>query len=154
MFDIDLKKNGEKYNDPTPYKAMGTVHEGEIYTKGDQELLIVRCHERFCNVLTLLDMPPYDKDCIEVKSRAIRYTNPAMLSYLFTPSITGEFVKKLPESEFQKVLQAVGKAMGITVTKEIIKEVPMPQPESTSKETLYKEMCEELLEKILKKALE
>lgn len=152
MADIDLKKNGEKYNDPTPYKAFGTINEGEIYTKGDKELLIVRSHERFCNVLTLLDESYADDDCIEVRSRSLKYTNPAMLSYLFKTTITGEFVKKLPDSEFQKVIQAVGNAMNIT--KEVVKEVTVSKPESVSKESIYKEMCAELLEKILKKALE
>ena len=154
MTENNLRRNGEWYNDPTPYGAFKDVREGEIYTYNNKEILVVRVHDGFCNVLTLVDAKP-SRDCIEVKSRNIKYTNPAMLSYLFTDNNGWGFVKRLPDDEFETVLREVEAALMLeivnVVTKENIVNVEQ-ETETHSEDSLYKRLYEELLEKVMKKA--
>ena len=155
---FDLRRNGEHYTDTTPYKAFGEIREGEIYTKGrgEGEILVLRNHGSFCNVITLLDTP-HDNDCIEVNSRALKYTNPGMVSYLFNTSIVGAFVKRLPDDEFEEILQAVSNALDLPGNVEIkteIREVPVAVlSEQVHEDSIYKKLYEELIEKIINKTL-
>ena len=155
MTESNLRRNGEWYDDPTPYNAFSEVHEGEIYTVGDNEFLVVRVHDGFANVLMLVDNKPA-RNHIEVKSRSKKYTIPSMLSYLFTDRVGWGFVKKLPDDEFETVLREVEAALMLeivrVVTKENIVEVEKEVEPNTEDCSIYKQLYEELLEKVMKKA--
>ena len=113
----DMKKNGSGYIDPTPYQAVKSMyHPGEIWTHThyDKEVLILKDHDGFCTALLLTDHEGRD-GCIQVISRAVKYTHPGMVQYVFNHQL-GMMVKKLPDQDFQMVLEEVGKAMGIHLT--------------------------------------
>ena len=149
----NLRKNAEGYSDLTPWKAFNKIHEGEIYTHNEKEVLIVRVQDGFCNILILTD-EARNENCIEVNSRSIKYTDPAMLSYAFTTSLGG-FVKRLPDNAFETVLRNVEAALMLeivnVVTKENIVNVKR-ETEAPSDDSIYKRLYEELLEKVMKKA--
>ena len=147
-------KNAEGYSDPTPYGAFNEIHEGEIYEYNGKEILILRAHENFCNILTLT---PKDSgfDTIKVTSRSVMYTDPAMLSYVFKGNIGG-FIKKLADDEFEMVLRNVEAALMLefvkVVTKENIINVQNKTKTNSEEHPIYKQLYEELLDKVMKKA--
>lgn len=100
----DPRKNAEGYADPTPYKALTEPKASEVWAVNGKEYLVVQCHSGLNTVLALIDEA--GSDCIEVRSRSRRYTNPSMLQYLWSNSM-GEFVRKLTVAEFETVLDAV-----------------------------------------------
>ena len=108
-----LNRNGSGYYDETAYKAfMGMAKAGDIWVanNGRDQVLILKNQGTFCNCLTLTDRSG-DKNCIEIISAGVMYTNPGMVKYLFN-SWLGTFVQRLPEDEFAKVREAVADAMG------------------------------------------
>lgn len=118
MADYGLKRNGSGYYDETAYKAfMGMAKAGDIWTanNGREEVLILKNQGTFCNCLSLTDKRE-DKQCIEInrwdcgESVAV-YTNPGMVKYLFHSRL-GKFVRRIPESEFAAVMEAVEDALG------------------------------------------
>lgn len=155
MTENNLKRNGEWYNDPTPYNAFSEVREGEIYTVGEKEVLVVRVHDGYANVLMLVDDKPV-RNHIEVQSRSKKYTIPSMLSYLFTDRVGWGFIKRLPDDEFETVLREVEAALMLeivrVVTKENIIAVEKEVETHTEDCSIYKQLYEELLEKVMKKA--
>ena len=114
----DLRKNGSGYIDPTPYQALTSMYNpGEIWThtNSGNEVLILKDHDGFCTVLRLVDEEG-KAGCISIVSRALKYTHPGMVQYVFNTQL-GMMVKKLPDDEFQTVQEAVARAMGIHLTK-------------------------------------
>ena len=108
----DLRKNGSGYTDPTPYQALtGMYNPGEIWThtNSGNEVLILKDHDGFCTVLRLVDEEG-KAGCISVVSRALKYTHPGMVQYVFNTQL-GMMVKKLPDDEFKAVQEAVFNAL-------------------------------------------
>lgn len=112
MNERELKRNSEGYYDPTAYEALkGIAKEGEIWTYRDKEMLIIKNHGNFCNALVLINTRT-SVDEIEVISKTVKYTNPAMVQYVYTDKL-GQFVKELSDFDFANVLKCVGAALGI-----------------------------------------
>lgn len=104
-----MYKNGSGIKDVTAYKAFcGMAKPGDIWMAGDgrEKVLILKNQGSYCNCLTVLDRDAGDQ-CIEINSAGTMYTNPGMVKYLFFDRL-GAFVQRLPETEFDKVLEAVG----------------------------------------------
>ena len=115
MTDISIKRNASGYYDETPYKAVFRgAQPGEIWkTSLGKEYLVIAAHNsNMYTVLCLFDQ--YKPDTMEVTSRQLMYTNPAMIQYLFGTNFT-EFVKELSEDEFDKIVEAVSDELCITV---------------------------------------
>lgn len=115
MTDVSIKRNASGYYDETPYKAvfMG-AQPGEIWntTQGKEYLIVAKHNNNLYTVLALQEN--YKPDHLEITSRQQMYVNPAMIQYLFG-QVLNDFVKELPEEEFNKVLEAVSDALCITV---------------------------------------
>ena len=120
MAEFGLNRNGSGYYDETAYKAfMGMAKAGDIWTTmdGREEVLILRNQGTLCNCLSLTDKSE-DKQCIEINRFGFGvydggtvYTNPSMIKYLFNSRL-GKFVHRIPDAEFEKVMEAVADAMG------------------------------------------
>ncbi len=83
MNERELKRNNEGYYDPTAYEALkGIAKEGEIWTYRDKEMLIIKNHGNFCNALVLINARTSAGE-IEVISKTMKYTNPAMVQYVY-----------------------------------------------------------------------
>lgn len=114
----DMKRNASGYYDETPYKALtGMYNPGEIWThtNSGNEVLILKDHDGFCTVLRLVDEEG-KAGCISIVSRALKYTHPGMVQYVFNTQL-GMMVKKLPDEEFKAVQEAVARALGLPLTK-------------------------------------
>ena len=112
----DLRKNGSGYTDPTPYQALTSMYNpGEIWThtNSGNEVLILKDHDGFCTVLRLVDEEG-KAGCISIVSRAMKYTHPGMVQYVFNTQL-GMMVKKLPDEEFKAVQEAVASTLGLPV---------------------------------------
>lgn len=113
MPEYGMNRNTEGYLDSTPYTAMLQAPKpGEIWSYDAYEVLILRNHGTFCNILTLVESSK-DTQSIPVMSHSMRFTNPAMIRYCFNSGM-GRFVKKIPDSDFGAILDAVREAMGFT----------------------------------------
>lgn len=115
MTDVSIKRNASGYYDETPYKAVFRgAQPGEIWkTSLGKEYLVVAAHnDNLFTVLGLFDQ--YKPDSMEITSRQVMYTNPAMLQYMFGNTLS-DFVKALSDSEFNEVVDAVSDALCITV---------------------------------------
>ena len=116
MGDYGINKNGEGYSDPTAFKAITNMAKpGEIWTSKrkdgvDGEVLVIKNLERFSVVLDLQDFPT--KDRIEVISRSVKYTDPAMVRWMYNTALSG-FVKKLPEKDFYEVVSEINTALNL-----------------------------------------
>ena len=120
MADFGQKRNGSGYYDETAYKAfMGMAKAGDIWTANDgrEEVLILKNQGTLCNCLTLTDKS-MDKQCIEISRYDFSvydggtvYTNPSMVKYLFHQRL-GKFVQRIPDAEFEQVMEAVEDALG------------------------------------------
>lgn len=159
MAEFNLRKNGEGYADPTPWKAFNEINEGEIYEYNGKEVLILRVQSNFCNIL-VLSKENDGFDTINVTSRCIMHTDPAMVSYAFKNKLGG-FIKKIPDDEFETVLRKVEAALMLEIVrvKEIVNTTPtyqekeLKEPETHTEDcSIYKQLYEELLEKVMKKA--
>lgn len=187
MGDFGLKKNASGYVDPTAYEAIKNADipkPGEIYliTKKagsavqEEEFLVIKGNERYCNVLKLSDSK-FNDSCIKVISRTVKFTDPGMISYTFTNNPM-QFIKRLPFDEFSKVLEVIEDHFGIVVdvvmhekenepvqsesltteVKQIVEVCEVPSKESEAEivkyKTLYetfKELYDTLLERVMTK---
>ncbi len=111
MPEYGMTRNAEGYPDYTPYQAItGQAKAGEIWKYDAYEVLILRNHGTFCNILTLVESTS-DTRSIPVMSRSIRYTNPAMIRYCFNNGL-GQFIKKIPYDDFEAIMDEVREALG------------------------------------------
>ncbi len=120
MADFGLNRNGSGYYDETAYKAfMGMAKAGDIWTTfdGREEVLILKNQGTLCNCLSLTDKAG-DARCIEISrydfnvyDGGTAYTNPSMVKYLFHSRL-GKFVQRIPDAEFERVMEAVEDALG------------------------------------------
>lgn len=119
MIEYCPTRNAEGYIDPTPYAAMIRAPKpGEIWSYKDAfEVLILRNQGTFCNVLALVESSK-DTQSIQVMSKSMRFTNPAMVRYCFNTEL-GYCIKKIPDVDFDAILGAVCDAMGFTPTGDI-----------------------------------
>ena len=140
---MSMKYNGSGYYDSTAYSAlMDMAKAGEIWTSNvGKEFLILKNHGTLCSVLNLKDVPPRDvnNECIEIISRQVRWTNPAMIGYLFNQD-WGEYVKTLPADEFKAIINDVSQRLGVTIIVQT-EEVPAAQVEA------LQERCHETQER-------
>ena len=113
-----MKYNGSGYYDETPYKAyqnMNTAKQGEIWeTSLGKEYLILKNHGNFCTVLSLCDTNR-NNECIEIHSKAMKYTNPAMVQYVFNTAL-GEFVKAIPDDQYFDIMWMVAERLELKFT--------------------------------------
>ncbi len=118
----DLKRNGSGYYDPTAYKAIinvekenGRMQRGEIweveYQGTYKNAVVISAQERFCNVLMLNDEMKTEQD-VQVRSRGLLYTHPAMLSYKFNDGFA-QFIRKMEDDEFETLLACITEKLGI-----------------------------------------
>lgn len=117
MENTSMKYNGSGYYDETPYKAyqnMNTVKPGEIWeTSLGKEYLILKNHGNFCTVLCLCDTNR-NNECIEIVSRSIRYTNPAMVQYVFNTAFN-EFIKAIHDDQYLDIMGMVAAALEVKI---------------------------------------
>ena len=116
-----MNRNGSGAYDGTAYKAMmGAPKPGEIWMHKngytEKEVLVVQNHGTVCTVITLVDERK-NNDCIEIVSKSIKYCVPYMLQYAFNQSF-GEFVKKMPDADFDKVLDAIEDALDLNINRQ------------------------------------
>jgi len=159
-------RNAEHYMDTTAFNGiMDAPQPGEVWMWQGKEVLIIRNQGTLCNVLALTDKCN-GSDSVEVKSRSLRYTNPAMLQYAFN-AYFGEFIKKIQDDEFDDILCAVREVLGFDDCTEYCENKPVKEvycPEDTLVElnaksaeienlrgqvALLKEMYGEVLQKCL-----
>lgn len=118
----DLKRNGSGYYDPTAYEAIinvekenGRMKRGEIweveYQGTYKNAVVISAQERFCNVLMLNDEMKTEQD-VQVRSRSILYTHPAMLSYKFNDGFA-QFIRTMEDDEFESLLDCITEKLGI-----------------------------------------
>lgn len=100
---------------------------------GKEYLIIAKHSDDLYTVLGLFDT--YKTGAVEIKSRQIMYTNPAMVQYLFG-SVMSQYIKTLPEAEFETIAEAVQDALCMT----LIKYAPV---EDTKEVLALKTMLEE-----------
>ena len=166
MMETSMKYNGSGYYDETPWKAsMQMAKPGEIWTSNTgKEFLILKNHGTLCSVLHLLDRAPRNStDSIEVACKALRWTNPCMIVYLFNQSL-GEYIETVATEQFEGIMQVVADRLGVKIAVQKV-EAPAQELEEAQKraETLYQAMekmqvkhaCEmERLEKALAESKE
>lgn len=124
--EFKMNRNGSGAYDGTAYKAMmGAPKPGEIWMHKngytEKEVLVVQNHGTVCTVITLVDERK-NNDCIEIVSKSIKYCVPYMLQYAFNQSF-GEFVKKMPDADFDKVLDAIEDALDLNINRQDEEEV-------------------------------
>lgn len=124
--DYDMKRNGSGYYDETPAKAFeGMAKPGEIWTvghgAGEKEILVIKNHGKFCNVLNLLNKSK-DKNCIEIIGHTVRCTDPRLLAYQFSDNLA-QFVHALSEDEFEKVLDEIEYALELVLYQDVNKDL-------------------------------
>lgn len=121
MGDFGDKRNGSGYVDLTAYEAITAAdkpQDGEIWAQRDwrtgeeTEVLIIKAHDDFCNVLMLFDEERQGN--IEVISRSVKYTDPGKLIYS-TNNRMSQFVRKLSSDEFLAVTDAVERELGLVI---------------------------------------
>lgn len=141
----------------------GEIWEIQTNSGYAREAVIVAAHEGYCTCLALTDNP-----CgYLVISRKQQYTDCGKLQYIFNDQFT-EFVKKMPDSEFAALKDAVAEKLGIDQkTVEVPVEVtppPMILPEvregtveifseelatAKAEAKIFKDLYEKLLAKML-----
>lgn len=89
---------------------------GDIWgtSNGKEYLIIAKHDDQLYTVLGLLDA--HKTGMVEVKSRQVMYTNPAMVQYLFG-NVMSQYIKTLPQAEFETVVEAVQDALCLTLIK-------------------------------------
>lgn len=141
MTDVSIKRNASGYYDETPYRAVFRgAQPGEIWktTLGKEYLIVASHNSNMFTVLALYDQ--YKPDTIEVTSRQVMYTNPAMIQYLFGSNLT-DFVKELPEDEFDAVVDAVSDALCINIK---VNKVEVDDSEVETLKEIVKKQKEEM----------
>ncbi len=124
--EFKMNRNGSGAYDGTAYDAMMSAPKpGEIWTfkngYSEKEVLVIQNHGTVCTTLTLVDEHK-GRDCIEIVSKSIKYCIPYMLQYSFNQSF-GEFIKKLPDEEFDGVLDAIEDALDLNINRPEVQEV-------------------------------
>ena len=118
--EFKMNRNGNGAYDGTAYKAMmGAPKPGEIWMHKngyvEKEVLVIKNHGTVCTILTLVDEHK-GRECIEIVSKSIKYCTPYMLQYAFNQSF-GEFVKKLPDEDFDTVLDAIEDCLDLNINR-------------------------------------
>jgi len=118
--EFKMNRNGSGAYDGTAYNAMmGAPKAGEIWTfkngYAEKEVLVIKNHGTVCTTVSLVDEQK-GRDCIEIVSKSIKYCVPYMLQYSFNQSF-GEFIKKLPDEEFDCVLDAIEDALDLKINR-------------------------------------
>lgn len=167
--EFKMDRNGSGYKDETAYKAFKNMAKaGEIWTfnsfGNEKEVLVIKNHGTHCNVLTLLDECK-TKYCIEINSRAKKYTDPRMMQYLFNDNL-GQFVKALSDEEFDKVLAEIEDAMELNICradakdeldaaknriKHLEEELAAAKKLPAPADSIYKRLYDELIDKLIDK---
>ena len=124
--EFKMNRNGSGAYDGTAYKAMmGSPKPGEIWKHQngytEKEVLIIQNHGTVCTILTLVDEAK-DKRSLQVTSKSLKWVTPYMLQYAFNQSM-GQFVKALPEEEFDGVLDAVEDCLDLNIHRPEVQEV-------------------------------
>ena len=143
-----MKRNGSGVYDGTAYKAMmGAPKPGEIWTynDGEKEVLVIKNHGTHSTVLSLLN-ECRNKNCIEITSKALKFTDPRMVQYAFNANM-GQFVKALSDEDFDKVLDEIEDALEINIYQaEESEEIKKLKAEVDSERKLVKELETQLAE--------
>lgn len=125
----DLKRNGSGYYDPTAYKAMKnlenggacTMKRGEIWEVGfgkeTRLMVVVSVQEKFCNTLVLNDERICEQD-IAIKATAMKFTNPAMMSYAYKDRFN-RFIRMMRDDELEELLAKVSEKLALPVDTEL-----------------------------------
>ena len=125
----ELKRNGSGYYDPTAYKAMKnlenggacTMKRGEIWEVGfgkeTRLMVIVSVQEKFCNTLVLNDERICEQD-IAIKATAMKFTNPAMMSYAYKDRFY-RFIRMMRDEEIEELIVKVSEKLALPVDKEL-----------------------------------
>lgn len=116
MIENDMKRNGSGYIDETPVKSgvLTGPQAGEIWGSDmGKEFLILKNHGTFCTVLHLKDARRDGME-MEIQSRCIMYTNPAMVQYMFRSNLA-QFIKNVAEEQYFAIMQAVSERLGVTI---------------------------------------
>lgn len=113
--DEELKRNGSGYYDETAYKAMTAGPQpGEIWKRDDGRVLVILMRrESICSTLLLKDTDgAKTADEITVNAMVPMRTSPIMVGYAFAERMA-QYVKKVPDKEFQAIRRMVGAALGL-----------------------------------------
>lgn len=140
-----LKRNAEGYVDPTAYKAIVEADKpiaGDIFHEGDAEWLVLANNDGVLNVLKLLDEST--ANTVEVKSRAIKHTDPRYVQYRFYNPHTFELVKSIPQSDLDSILDAVRDVLGISCSETKFVSPPPVTIERVVEKTVDSEETKEL----------
>jgi mRNA interferase MazF len=125
----ELKRNGSGYYDPTAYKAMKnlenggacTMKRGEIWEVGfgkeTRLMVVVSVQEKFCNTLVLNDERICEQD-IAIKATAMKFTNPAMMSYAYKDRFN-RFIRMMRDDELEELLAKVSEKLALPVDTEL-----------------------------------
>ena len=117
MENTGMKYNASGYYDETPYKAyqnMNTPKPGEIWeTSLGKEYLILKNQGGFCTVLALCDTNR-NNECIGIISREQKYTNPAMVQYVFNTAFC-QFVKAIPDDKYLDIMGMVADSLEVKI---------------------------------------
>ena len=149
QYEIEIKKNGSGYNDPTAYEALKNIiqMEGktmefyrgdivEIETKNGnlKEAVVLQTHDKYSNILILTDddRMPYSVNC-----RGERYANPGMVQYVFNDHVTG-FIRSMTDSEYESIMNAVIDSLGYYPQQSVGSEEPDPERENDEIKYLQK----------------
>ena len=113
----ELKLNGQKYYDPTAYKAIVNVMKEEKscmakYNDGDIviaaingmpriEYLLIRCFDGYATAYRLLGTPPTENSNT-VRSRQLRYYDAGKFNFVYYDNIE-EYVRTLSDDEMAEV---------------------------------------------------
>ena len=146
------------------------VNKGEIWevetASGEMKTtLVISCQEKYAVVLYLSDEKRENQ--IPVTGRTIMYTDPARLQYAFYSRVIN-FVKAVPEGEFETVLEEIADRLELPVYRTAPEETPVetgrpePMPEtdrirqlesenaaSRRECDIYKDLYHSLLEKVI-----
>lgn len=170
--EFKMDRNGSGYKDETAFKAFkGMAKAGEIWTfnnfGNEKEVLVIKNHGGHCNVLSLLDECK-TKHCIEINSRAKKYTDPRMMQYLFNDNL-GQFVKALTGAEFDTVLDEIEDALGLDIyradakdakdeldaaknrIKHLEEELAAAKKLPAPADSIYKRLYDDLIDKLIDK---
>lgn len=159
MKDKELKLNASGYYDEPCYKAITAApRPGEIWTHNQSGayMLVVANVNGVCPTLRLNEQ---QKDgCIPVTCRALMYTNPAFMGYVFETNLA-QYVKTVKEDEFKAVRQGLADMLGITSAEDYynglkIKDAAMLEEYQTREKLIaeYDELLDESFEKVSREA--
>lgn len=175
MTEFKMSRNGSGVYDETAYKALNEMaKDGEIWTYSnggagstEREALVIKNHGTLCTVLVLMDENK-SNHCIEIRSNTVKYTDPRMMQYMFNDRF-GKFVKRLPDDDFNAVLDEIEDALEVNVyrkdandaletAKAEVKELKAQLEAERSKpvsdipsESIYKRLYDDLIDKLIEK---